>query len=651
MIILSKIFRHNNKTTQLVSNAHWIILLTIETLIIGYYLFWIRTFNYDEFESIHAGWKILTGEKIYEEFHEIHHPVLYYLLACIIRIFGNTLVSIYVSCFFIFLLSVGTIFYTYRLAEHIFDRDTAILSSLLLPLIPWFTLSAFEVRPDVPMLLFSIASIYYLYQFLDNSKYLSLYISAICLGVSFLFLQKAIFFIALITGILIYQFCKKEISLKDISIYAILISAIYIIFLVFISFITSMESYFFFCFEFIRHRTEHIGHAENIGSILDEVLQADRLIWIIIPAYATVLAFCHLTRKQWVIAIAALWLLLTVFIVSVPYDHYYLPAMVFFVIIISYGFVIVARRFFSKWITIFLLTIVISGSFNFYTLVPKYAENRDREHQLSRINYVLSNTNDNDYVYDGSIVFNLYRKDLDFFWLRGHTEIPAHETYELLKPYNYDIYRAIYVNNPKIISHQHIDLNKYPWILERYRKSPEFNDLYLKYNNNTGFIFWSTFTDNLDTGSSIMPSQNIFTPAGDIEVNMQKAEDPTHKQTAKISYPYVGVGMKFNNNGNPVDLANAKNLLLTYRLSGPVSLLLMQKGIKAGEEFRINLVPAKDYRQAKLNWKDFYQPDWVSIQQSFDLSEVTGIQFQIASPKQMNVDLGIRNIKFSGINF
>jgi len=639
----------NKKTNQLVSNTSWITLLIIEILIIGYYLFWKRSFNYDEFESIHAGWKILTGEIIYEEFHEIHHPMLYYLLACIIRIFGNTLVSIYVSCFFIFLLSVGTIFYTYRLAEHIFDRDTAIVSSILLPLIPWFTLSAFEVRPDVPMLLFGIASIYYLYQFIDNSKHLSLYISALCLGLSFLFLQKAVFFIAMIAGILIHRFYKKEITLKDISIYAILITAVYGIFLIFLSINTSLESYFFFCFKFVQARSEHIGHIGKFELILDEVLHLDRLIWIIIPAFATILTFCRLTRQQWEIVIGALWLLLTVVIVATPSDHYYLPAMVLFSIIISYGFVIVAKRYLSKWITILLLIVVISGSFNYYNLAPKNAQ--DREHQLTRIDYVLSHTNEDDYVYDGSILFNLYRKDLDFFWLRGHAEIPAHETYALLKPYNYDIYRAINEKNPKIISYRHINLTKAPWILERYRKSSEFDDLYIKYNNHTGFTFWSTFVDDLNVGSSIKPSWNFFTPAGDIEVNMQKAADQTLDETAKLSYPYVGIGMRFNDSGNPVDLTNAENIVLSYQLSGPVSLLLKQRGIKTGEEYRIELPPAKDYMEIILNWKDFYQPSWVNNQQNIDLSIITGIKFQIASPLQTDAELGIRNIEFTGFEF
>ena len=53
-----------------------------------------RHFGHDEFECIHSGWKILNGERIYEDFFQHHHPFYYYVNAAVIKVFGETVASI-----------------------------------------------------------------------------------------------------------------------------------------------------------------------------------------------------------------------------------------------------------------------------------------------------------------------------------------------------------------------------------------------------------------------------------------------------------------------------------------------------------------------------------------------------------------------------
>ena len=45
-----------------------------------YYASARRKYDVDEIEAFHTAWKISVGERIYEDFFQHHHPLLYYLL-------------------------------------------------------------------------------------------------------------------------------------------------------------------------------------------------------------------------------------------------------------------------------------------------------------------------------------------------------------------------------------------------------------------------------------------------------------------------------------------------------------------------------------------------------------------------------------------
>ena len=635
-----------NRTNQQITARTFLLLSVLELVVIGYCLFWIRSFNYDEFESIHSGWKILNGEKIYEEFQQIHNPLLYYFLACIIRFFGETLTSIHASAIIIFAMACGCIAFIYLIARDYFDRDTAVLSVILLPLIPWFTMSAFEIRPDVPMLLFGLASMYYLNKYFQASKSGYLIASSVFLGISYLFLQKAVLFILLVTGILAHRLITGKISLRHTLVYISILILVYLLFLSLLSLDTSLNSYFFFTFEFVRARGAHIGYTENSEIIFNEITNPNRLLWILFPLFLHALYLFRKNRQKLELALCAVLLISSVFFMPVPSDHYWLPGISISSIIIAYGFRNIAEKFLSQWTTQVLFVIVISGCLNTYLVFSENAKNRG--HQLARIDYVISNTDSTDYVYDGSIIFNLFRKDLDFFWLRGHKRVPAVETYQLIKPYDYDIYRQILDKDPKIVSYRHIDLRDRPDILEKYCKSVEFPDLYIRCENNTGYPFWYSYHDKLGTGSSVKPQKNFFNASGDLEVTLAKAANPDKTDKKPRIYPYSGIGVSFKNRNEPVDLMYTSGVFITYKLNGPVIVILDQPETVPGNEFFTTLPPASDYTTIFLRWNDFRQPGRLEDSDFPDREKISGLKFQVSSPDNISVDLAIRNIKLAG---
>ena len=100
--------------------------------------------------------------------------------------------------------------------------------------------------------------------------------------------------------------------------------------------------------------------------------------------------------------------------------------------------------------------------------------------QLAKIQYVLDLTNEDDYVYDGNIMFNVFRRDVDFIWYMAGPPYKARETLASLLDYRYDVYAAIDRFEPKVISEFGIDNMNDPRIATHYVQSPKYSDLYLR---------------------------------------------------------------------------------------------------------------------------------------------------------------------------
>ena len=111
------------------------------------------------------------------------------------------------------------------------------------------------------------------------------------------------------------------------------------------------------------------------------------------------------------------------------------------------------------------------GFFNMYT--------SHITHQLDRIEYVLSVTEEGDRVYDGDVVFNVFRDDIDYFWFCMYQTMCL-DTYRKLTGYEYDIYKLIAEKKPKVISSYKIDDMSDSRIADFYIESPEYEGLYLR---------------------------------------------------------------------------------------------------------------------------------------------------------------------------
>jgi len=202
----------------------WLVLLWVMFVaILVHLLFYIhyRWFAIVEVEHIHTAWLILQGKELYVDSFQHHHPLLNYLLVPVISIFGDTMNTIFFCRYMMVLMMGGILATTYFMARMIFkSSEVGLISIILTSTIVVFYGDIIKIRPDVPQTLAGLISIYFLFIFYDNKSIKSLVVSAVFLGISFLFLQKAIALIICIGILFLYDLYAKRLKIKEVLLFA-----------------------------------------------------------------------------------------------------------------------------------------------------------------------------------------------------------------------------------------------------------------------------------------------------------------------------------------------------------------------------------------------------------------------------------------------
>jgi len=104
---------------------------------------------------------------------------------------------------------------------------------------------------------------------------------------------------------------------------------------------------------------------------------------------------------------------------------------------------------------------------------------RNNHEQIEKIRYVLDNSSEDDLIYDGDIRFNLFRRDIDFYYFSVRPHTGGLATEQKLRGYDYNIYKIISEKKPKIISTYYIDDLENSIIKNNYKKSKKYEELYI----------------------------------------------------------------------------------------------------------------------------------------------------------------------------
>lgn len=432
-----------------------------------------KGFDPDEIEHTHTAWMISQGKEIYVDFFQHHHPFLNYMLLPVINTFGASVETIMVNRHVMLAFALAILFVTWLIAKRVFGRrEIAVASVILTATIGSFFMKAIEIRPDVPQTLAGLLSIYFLLVYYDNKSLKSLAASSVFLAVSFLFLQKSMILVFLIAVMLAYDCVKKRVEIRHAALYGavfILCIAPYYIYL-FLS--GSFDIYFMMNWVLNAHIPQQFGK----HTFILETVRINVLTFVLFAFGVITLARSRSYTRF--LAISVSIPVLTFIAFNNVWHHYFLLFMPFVGIIAAYAITTIfsGSRLFRLILLLGAIYVPMSTMHNngFFN-----SDNSSLPRQLDRIEYVLSVTEEGDRVYDGNVVFNVFREDIDYFWFCTQPTMCL-DTYRKLTGYEYDIYELIAEKKPKVISSYQIDDMSDSRIADFYVESQEYEGLYIR---------------------------------------------------------------------------------------------------------------------------------------------------------------------------
>jgi hypothetical protein len=152
-----------------------------------------RELDMDEFQHLHTTWMLSRHFLIYKDFWEPHTPLLYYLLLPLFHLFKEGPGLVLAARVMLSLSAFGILLVTYALARLAHDRLTSLLAVVVLSFMVIFVQKSIEVRPDQPLVIVWLASLWVSAKALSGERKPSRFFCAgLLLGVGFLFSPKAL---------------------------------------------------------------------------------------------------------------------------------------------------------------------------------------------------------------------------------------------------------------------------------------------------------------------------------------------------------------------------------------------------------------------------------------------------------------------------
>ena len=427
---------------------------------------------------MHAAWKILSGQTIYIDFYENHHPFFYYLLVPVIGMFKEGVVVLFASRALVFLILLLILAVTYHISRIIFCEESAVISLVLLSGANVFIIKAIEIRPDVPQTLFGLLSLSLLFSYFEKLSFKYLILSSISLAVSFLFLQKTIFLAAFAGVLLLLSAGTGEIKFKDVLLFAAFFLALLLPYFLYLTMTHQLQAYFLYNWAMNTgfFQTDPLRMARGVSFLITS-FGNNPMLWI---CWLLSLLFLKTSNQQ---RLGALTFFLIIIFISIQYFYSQYLMVVIPLIAVMAGYAVhqVIKLFFEKKSCVLLILLIVYMIFPLHSYIRTMIK-RSNAYQFKKIEYVLSITRPEDYVFDEHSSFNLFRKDPGFFWFSlGDYIGPSpglgdNHSYH----YQYDLYQLLDQYKPKIISFYKVRKLEDQRILKDYKESGQYDGLYIR---------------------------------------------------------------------------------------------------------------------------------------------------------------------------
>ncbi len=428
-----------------------------------------RFLDADEMEHVHSTWHVLNGAVPYVDFFQHHHPLLWYLLAPVLALTGESAHTIVVLRLGFFLLVLATARATYTLAlECRASREAAWLSVFLLLSMTTFVYVAIEIRPDVPQTLFGVVSARYFVRMLRTRTVRDAVLWGVCAAIAFLFLQKAVLLLALYPVPFVVFAVRRRLPWR-LGLHAVAaFVAACAPFAAFLLLTGSFDDYLVTNWLL----NARVGAGRAAVSFLDQVVLRDAarngVFWVLSLAMGAAALRRKLEPDFTLPAWFGFGLVALIFAGNRVVDRYLVAAVPFLAVGVGMWLAGELERRRVRGLRLAAVLVILA-------LVPGVAMARSafrsNRGQLEKIQFVLDRSQRADRMHDPWRDFNVFRPDMHYFWFMTRPGVRLYNGFTGGRFAGYDECRLIATVKPRFVSDRAGHLERCG-LAGRYRPTP-----------------------------------------------------------------------------------------------------------------------------------------------------------------------------------
>lgn len=395
----------------------------------------------DDIEHIHSAWLVYQGYVPYVDFFQHHNPLLWYLFAPLLGYFAYDVTVVDIVREFSTLVMFFTLYMTaLTVKKFIVNSWYAGLLVVAAAFPSYVIFSGQDFRPDNYMICAFTLGIYYFFSYLSQSKPRHLIWSFLWMCISFLFMQKSIFLLAIFAVVVIACLYVRAVSWYDFIKACVLPLILLLLFFGWLAYHGMVERYWLSNFIFNLY-------IPDVYNGLVEKTQVEFYVLMLL-AFASAIYFLIRGNKYSRI-ICLLWFaeaLQRIFYFSLDRHYYYYLAILNATLAGAGAYVLIKKY---NWAAYLFVALSIWGVFIFkdyclaYRLPPDY-------HRYATPRYVLEQTNRCDAVLNGyGLTYGIFSKDITYYWnLNGQLDVIGSKIGLAPMP---DLNKAVLQHLPKII--------------------------------------------------------------------------------------------------------------------------------------------------------------------------------------------------------
>ncbi|HNV03095.1 MAG TPA: glycosyltransferase family 39 protein [Vicinamibacterales bacterium] len=380
-----------------------------------------RPFNNDEIEHVHSAWHVYGGARPYIDFYQHHHPLLWYALAPLLALTGQSASAMHAFRAVFFVLAMAVVWATYRLGlECRLPRPVALLGAVLLLSMTSFTQVAIEVRPDVPQTLFGVLSAIFLVRLGRTGAARDGARAGALAALAFLFLQKAIVVLAFFPVVLAWYVLTGQASWRAMcraaAAFALAFAAVCLPLVAYLAATGSLEAGVIATWRLAANIPAGRSRWSFLSAAMLRSFLRNAAFWAI--AAATSVSFVARRLKADVAVPAVLGLGTAAALVALNRvaDRYLVAAMPFLAVAAAAWLsdALEARRARGPRALVVLLAVCLLPAISMVRSIG-----RSNRNQLARMQYVLDRSAPGERMFDPWRDYNLFRPDVHYFWFHG----------------------------------------------------------------------------------------------------------------------------------------------------------------------------------------------------------------------------------------